>query len=81
MIRTVSSVQVLFSARISFLSSVQTCLKRIRLDMPLTHEDYPSQDGERPEHTWRGQCVCPFRQLHCCRTKVMSSSCLLHVSV
>ncbi|XP_070686685.1 TIMELESS-interacting protein [Pempheris klunzingeri] len=25
---------------------VQTCLKRIRLDMPLTHEDYTSKDGE-----------------------------------
>ncbi|KAM3626124.1 uncharacterized protein V6R79_023035 [Siganus canaliculatus] len=25
---------------------VQTCLKRIRLDMPLTHEDYTGQDGE-----------------------------------
>ncbi|XP_041795957.1 TIMELESS-interacting protein isoform X2 [Chelmon rostratus] len=25
---------------------VQTCLKRIRLDMPLTHDDYRGQDGE-----------------------------------
>ncbi|KAG7473358.1 hypothetical protein MATL_G00094980 [Megalops atlanticus] len=25
---------------------VQTCLKRIRLDMPLTHEDFTSKDGE-----------------------------------
>ncbi|TMS01258.1 TIMELESS-interacting protein [Larimichthys crocea] len=25
---------------------VQTCLKRIRLDMPLTHEDYVENDGE-----------------------------------
>lgn len=25
---------------------VQTCLKRIRLDMPLTHEDYVGKDGE-----------------------------------
>ncbi|XP_035507946.1 TIMELESS-interacting protein [Morone saxatilis] len=25
---------------------VQTCLKRIRLDMPLTHEDYMGNDGE-----------------------------------
>uniref|UniRef100_A0AAZ3PI88 TIMELESS-interacting protein n=1 Tax=Oncorhynchus tshawytscha TaxID=74940 RepID=A0AAZ3PI88_ONCTS len=26
---------------------VQTCLKRIRLDMPLTHEDFIGDDGER----------------------------------
>uniref|UniRef100_A0A1A8L409 TIMELESS-interacting protein n=1 Tax=Nothobranchius pienaari TaxID=704102 RepID=A0A1A8L409_9TELE len=25
---------------------VQTCLKRIRLDMPLTHEDFMDKDGE-----------------------------------
>uniref|UniRef100_A0A3Q3WF34 TIMELESS-interacting protein n=1 Tax=Mola mola TaxID=94237 RepID=A0A3Q3WF34_MOLML len=28
---------------------VQTCLKRIRLDMPLTHEDYTSKDEATPE--------------------------------
>ncbi|XP_036391594.1 TIMELESS-interacting protein isoform X2 [Megalops cyprinoides] len=28
---------------------VQTCLKRIRLDMPLTHEDFTSKDGEDEE--------------------------------
>uniref|UniRef100_A0A673B202 TIMELESS-interacting protein n=1 Tax=Sphaeramia orbicularis TaxID=375764 RepID=A0A673B202_9TELE len=26
---------------------VQTCLKRIRLDMPLTHDDFIGKDGER----------------------------------
>lgn len=26
---------------------LQTCLKRIRLDMPLTHEDFIGKDGER----------------------------------
>lgn len=29
---------------------LQTCLKRIRLDMPLTHEDYTSKDGKRQNH-------------------------------
>lgn len=33
------------------LFSVQTCLKRIRLDMPLTHEDYLSQDGRTAQRT------------------------------
>ncbi|XP_022520987.2 TIMELESS-interacting protein [Astyanax mexicanus] len=28
---------------------VQTCLKRIRLDMPLTHEDFIGNDAEAPE--------------------------------
>ncbi|CAF92920.1 unnamed protein product, partial [Tetraodon nigroviridis] len=35
--------------RLGKKKEVQTCLKRIRLDMPLTHEDYTSQDGESPE--------------------------------
>uniref|UniRef100_A0A3Q3B449 TIMELESS-interacting protein n=1 Tax=Kryptolebias marmoratus TaxID=37003 RepID=A0A3Q3B449_KRYMA len=38
-----------FIERVEKLGSkkeVQTCLKRIRLDMPLTHEDYQDQEGE-----------------------------------
>lgn len=47
---TVSSVLVLLCKDLIFFSP-QTCLKRIRLDMPLTHEDYTSHDGETPTHT------------------------------
>ncbi|KAJ0001738.1 hypothetical protein NQD34_001534, partial [Periophthalmus magnuspinnatus] len=32
--------------RLGAKKEVQTCLKRIRLDMPLTHEDYTSKEGE-----------------------------------
>ncbi|KAJ0056440.1 hypothetical protein NL108_007479 [Boleophthalmus pectinirostris] len=32
--------------RLGAKKEVQTCLKRIRLDMPLTHEDYTTQEGE-----------------------------------
>lgn len=35
--------------RLGSKKEVQTCLKRIRLDMPLTHEDYTSQEGEQEE--------------------------------
>ena len=43
-----------------YFSVLQTCLKRIRLDMPLTHDDYTSQDGNRPKHTDTGR-VCAIR--------------------
>lgn len=42
------AVQYFYSSSLFLL---QTCLKRIRLDMPLTHEDYTSKDGKRPKHT------------------------------
>lgn len=34
--------------RLGAKKEVQTCLKRIRLDMPLTHEDYSANDGAEP---------------------------------
>uniref|UniRef100_H3CGP1 TIMELESS-interacting protein n=1 Tax=Tetraodon nigroviridis TaxID=99883 RepID=H3CGP1_TETNG len=47
--------------RLGKKKEVQTCLKRIRLDMPLTHEDYTSQDGESPEPAPRGHRVPSVR--------------------
>lgn len=42
--------------------SVQTCLKRIRLDMPLTHEDYAGEDAETDISR------CPAVRRVCCQT-------------
>lgn len=42
---------------------VQTCLKRIRMDMPLTHEDFISKDGEEniaPEEVYLCEDPDPF---------------------
>ncbi|XP_028812154.1 TIMELESS-interacting protein isoform X2 [Denticeps clupeoides] len=41
-----------FIDKVEFLGSkkeVQTCLKRIRLDMPLTHEDFNTKEDERED--------------------------------
>ncbi|KAM6979593.1 TIMELESS-interacting protein [Aplochiton taeniatus] len=43
---------------------VQTCLKRIRMDMPLTHEDFISKEGEEniaPEDVYVSEDLDPFR--------------------
>ncbi|XP_005457469.1 TIMELESS-interacting protein isoform X1 [Oreochromis niloticus] len=39
--------------RLGSKKEVQTCLKRIRLDMPLTHEDFTSTDGAGDEEVQR----------------------------
>ncbi len=39
----------------------QTCLKRIRLDMPLTHEDYMSKDGKREKICVKARMHVAFR--------------------
>uniref|UniRef100_A0A3P9KF38 TIMELESS-interacting protein n=1 Tax=Oryzias latipes TaxID=8090 RepID=A0A3P9KF38_ORYLA len=48
--------------RLGGKKEVQTCLKRIRLDMPLTHEDFTEKDGEEdfPHETHHSGDPDPF---------------------